>query len=100
MRLIDPRRVQHNPSESPAMMQLDSTPLCLSETGAVTPRAARRAYLALMAAAGGLITALLLATSVAANSGGEAERIAAMPDDGYVATLVAALAVDLAKPLR
>ncbi len=82
------------------MMQLDPTPLCLSETGAVAPRVARRAYLALTAATGGLITAVMLATSVAANSGGEAERIAAMRDDGYAATLVAALAVDLAKPLR
>ena len=38
--------------------------------------------------------------SVAANSGGEAERIAGTQDDSYAATLVAALTVNLSKPLR
>ena len=53
-----------------------------------------------MAALGGSVTAGLLMMSVAANSGGEAERIAATQDDSYAATLVAALAVNLSKPLR
>jgi hypothetical protein len=84
------------------MVHPDSTPLCLGETRAVVaaPSAALRAYLALVAALGGSVTAGLLMMSVAANSGGEAERIAATQDDSYAATLVAALAVNLSKPLR
>ncbi|MCJ2122477.1 hypothetical protein [Methylobacterium sp. J-077] len=46
------------------------------------------------------MTAVLLMTSVAANSGDEAERIADTQDDGYAATLISALAVNLSKPLR
>ena len=78
------------------------TSLCLGETPAVVaaPRAAVRAYLALVAALGGLITAGMLMMSVAANSGGEAERITATQDDSYAATLVAALSINLSKPLR
>lgn len=84
------------------MIQSDSAPLCLSQTqDAVTaPRAAYRAYLALVAACGGLVTGGMLMMSVASNSGAEAERIASMQDDGYAATLVAALSVNFAKPLR
>jgi hypothetical protein len=76
--------------------------LCLGEAPAAvaTPRAALRAYLALVAALGGLMTAGLLMLSVAADVGGEAERITATQDDGYGATLVAALAVNLSKPQR
>ncbi|MHB2206045.1 hypothetical protein [Methylobacterium sp. CM6257] len=84
------------------MIHRSPSPLYLSETPAVVaaPRAMVRAYLALVAALGGLATAAMLMTSVATNSGGEAERIAATQDDGYAATLVAALAVNFSKPLR
>lgn len=84
------------------MIKSDPAPVCLSQTQdyAVAPRAAVRAYLALVAALGGMVTAGMLMMSVAANSGGEAERIASMQDDGYAATLVAALSVNLSKPLR
>ena len=84
------------------MIQPDPAPLCLSQTQAavMAPRAAIRAYLALVAACGGLFTGGMLMMSVASNNGDEAERIASMQDDSYVATLVAALSVNLAKPLR
>jgi hypothetical protein len=84
------------------MIHPDSSPMCVGETHAVVaaPSAAVRAYLALVAGLGGLTTAVMLMMSVAANSGGEAERIAGTQDDGYAATLVAALAVNLSKPLR
>ncbi|MEL6063189.1 MULTISPECIES: hypothetical protein [unclassified Methylobacterium] len=84
------------------MIQPDSAPLCISEPQAVAaaPRAAMRAYLALMAALGGMVTAGMLMMSVATNSGNEADRIASMQDDSYAATLVAALSVNLSKPLR
>lgn len=84
------------------MIPTDSAPLCLSESQAVAtaPRAAMRAYLALVAAIGGTVTAGMLMMSVAANSGNEAQRITATRDDGYAATLVAALSVNLSKPLR
>jgi hypothetical protein len=67
---------------------------------AIVPRAAVRAYLALSAASGAAVTGLMLILSVAANSGGEAERIADTRNDSYFPTLVSALAVNLAKPLR
>ena len=77
-------------------------PLALGECAAGTfvPRAAVRAYLALTAGLGAVVTALMLIMSVAANSGGEAERIADTQDEGYTRTLVSALAVNFAKPLR
>jgi len=71
---------------------------CAVET--IVPRAAVRAYLALSAGLGATITGLMLMMSVAANSGGEAERIADTRNDGYALTFVSALAVNLAKPLR
>ena len=84
------------------MIQPDTSPLGLGETRAVVaaPRAAVRAYLALVAALGGLTTAGMLMMSIAANSGGEAERITGTQDDSYAATLAAALTVNLSKPLR
>ena len=84
------------------MIQTDSAPLCLSEPQAVAvaPRAAMRAYLASVAALGGMVTAGMLMMSVAANSGNEAERITSTQDDSYAATLVSALCVNLSKPLR
>ncbi|MDP4002944.1 hypothetical protein [Methylobacterium sp. NEAU K] len=80
------------------MIHPDPSPLC----SAVVPvrRAAVRAYLALVAGLGAAVTAGMLMMSVAANSGNEAERITDTQDDGYAATLVAALAVNLSKPLR
>ena len=83
------------PSHGPSSLCLDETPLVVA-----APRAAVRAYLALVAAIGGLTTACMLMMSVAANSGGEAERITATQDDSYAATLVAALSINLSKPLR
>jgi|GEM_PF-1396645 len=84
------------------MIPTDPAPLCLSESQAIVgaPRAAIRAYLASVAALGGMVTAGMLMMSVAANSGNEAERIAATQDDGYAATLVAALGVNFSRPLR
>lgn len=84
------------------MIQTDTGPLGLSEPQAIAaaPRAAMRAYLALVAALGGMVTAGMLMMSVATNSGNEADRIASMQDDGYAATLVSALSVNLSKPLR
>ena len=67
---------------------------------APVPRAAVRAYVATVAGLGSITTAVMLMMSVAANSGGEAERIADTQDDGYAATLVSALAINLSKPLR
>ncbi|SDA18963.1 hypothetical protein SAMN02799622_02177 [Methylobacterium sp. UNC378MF] len=83
-------------------MSHSPSPLCLTETEAVAavPRAAVRAYLAMVAGLGGLATGAMLMMSVAANSGGEAERITATQDDSYAATLVGALAVNLSKPMR
>jgi len=81
------------------MIHHSPSPLCLAPAIPV-PRAAVRAYLALIAGFGAVMTAVLLMTSVAANSGDEAERIADTQDDGYAATLVSALAVNLSKPLR
>ena len=78
----------------------DRSPTPLHPAAAAFPRAALRAYLALMAGCGATMTAIMLMMSVAANSGGEAERIADTQDDGYAATFVAALAVNLSKPLR
>jgi hypothetical protein len=74
------------------MIHPDSNPLCLGETRAVVaaPSAAVRAYLALVAGLGGVTTAVMLMMSVAANT----------QDDSYAATLVAALTVNLSKPLR
>ena len=66
--------------------------------GVAAPSIALRAYLALVAALGGGVTALMLMMSVAANSGGEAERIA--DAQGYTSTFVGALAANLSKPLR
>ena len=79
-----------------------SSPLVLADCDVDTlvPRAAVRAWLAVSAGAGALITALMLMMSVAANSGGEAERIADTQDEAYTSTLVSALAVNFAKPLR
>ncbi|ACB24791.1 hypothetical protein ABID82_002064 [Methylobacterium sp. PvP062] len=83
-------------------MSHSPSPLCLAETGAVAsvPSVAVRAYLALVAGLGGLVTAVMLMMSVAANSGNEAERISATQEDSYATTLVGALAVNLSKPLR
>lgn len=83
-------------------MSHSPSPLCLTGTDAAAsvPRAAVRAYLALVGGLGGLVTAVMLMMSDAANSGGEAERIAGTQDDSYAATLVGALAVNLSKPLR
>jgi hypothetical protein len=100
MCLFGPSLVQARPPVSPAMMPPSPSSLCLDEARAVAPRAALRAYLALVAALGGLTTAGMLMMSVAANTGAEAERITATQDDSYAATLVAALAVNLAKPQR
>ena len=80
------------------MIQTDSTPLGLTEPQAAV--AVPRAFLALVAALGGMMTAGMLMMSVATNSGNEADRIAATQDDGYAATLVSALSVNLSKPLR
>ncbi len=74
------------------------SPLVLDS--AVVPRAAVRAWLAVVAGFGALATGLMLMASVAANSGGEAERITETQDDAYSRTLVSALAVNFAKPLR
>ncbi|MDP4021288.1 hypothetical protein Q8W71_01525 [Methylobacterium sp. NEAU 140] len=84
------------------MIDPSSSPLYLGETSAAVPfpRAAVRAYLALVGAAGAAVTAILLMMSVAANSGTEAERISDTRNEGYVPTLVGALAVNLSKPLR
>lgn len=78
------------------------SPLTLDDCDdvAIVPRVAIRAYLALTAALGAGITGLMLIMSVAANTSGEAERIAETHDDSYALTLVSALAVNLAKPLR
>lgn len=84
------------------MIQSDPAPLLLSEPQALdaAPRAAMRAYLASVAALGGIVTAGMLMMSMAANSGNEAERITSTQDDSYAATLVAALSVNFSKPLR
>jgi len=84
------------------MSDSSPTPLALGPCApeSIVPRAAVRAYLALSAGLGAVVTGLMLMMSVAANSGGEAERIADTRDDGYALTLVSALAVNLAKPLR
>ena len=84
------------------MLPHSPSSLCLGDAPGVAaaPRAAVRAYLALVAAIGGLTTAGMLMMSVAANSGGEAERIMATQDESYAATLVAALAVNLSQPQR
>ena len=84
------------------MIQTNPTPLCLREPQAnvAVPRAAMRAYLALVAAVGGMTTAGMLMMSVATNSSNEADRIASMQDHGYAATLLAALSINLSKPLR
>jgi len=84
------------------MIRSDPASLCLGEPPAVAvaPRAAMRAYLALVAAVGGVVTSGMLMMSVATNSGAEADRIASMQDGGYAATLVAALSINLSKPLR
>ncbi|MCJ2142064.1 hypothetical protein [Methylobacterium sp. E-066] len=83
------------------MIHRSPSPLCLDGTAASpVPRAAVRAYLASVAGFGAVMTAVMLMMSVAANSGDEAERIADTHDDGYTATLVSALAVNLSKPLR
>ncbi|MCJ2096875.1 hypothetical protein MKK67_30845 [Methylobacterium sp. J-072] len=83
------------------MIHRSPSPLCLDGTAASpVPRAAVRAYLALVAGFGAVMTAVMLMMSVAANSGDEAERIADTQDDGYTTTLVSALAVNLSKPLR
>jgi hypothetical protein len=84
------------------MSDRSSSPLALSNCSvdALVPRAAVRAWLAVSAGLGALITGLMLMMSVAANSGGEAERIADTQDDAYTRTLVSALAVNFAKPLR
>ncbi len=78
------------------------SPLLLSDCDVdpIVPRAAVRAWLAVSAGTGALATALMLMMSVAANSGGEAERIADTQDQAYLSTLVSALAVNFAKPLR
>lgn len=78
------------------------SPLVLTDCAvdALVPRAAIRAWLAVSAGSGAAITALMLMMSVAANSGGEAERITDTQDDAYSRTLVSALAVNFAKPLR
>jgi hypothetical protein len=84
------------------MSDCSPTPLLLTDCDAeaIVPRAAVRAWLAVSAGTGATITALMLMMSVAANSGGEAERIADTQDDAYLSTLASALAVNLAKPLR
>lgn len=84
------------------MIDPSPSPLFLGEdvVAATVPRAASRAYLALMAGLGGAATGVMLMMSVAANSGNEAERITDAQGDGYGATLVGALAVNLSKPLR
>lgn len=83
------------------MFDRSATSLGLGCTAAApVPSAAVRAYLALVAGLGAMMTATLLMMSVAANSGGEAERIADTQDDGYTLTFVSALAVNLSKPLR
>ncbi|GJD35857.1 hypothetical protein [Methylobacterium aerolatum] len=80
------------------MSDRTSSPLVLSD--ALVPRAAVRAWLAVSGGMGALATGLMLMLSVAANSGGEAERITETQDDAYLTTLVSALAVNFAKPLR
>lgn len=84
------------------MITHGSSPLSLAEIEPVTavPRAAVRAYLAFVSGLGAVVTAVLLMMSVAANSGGEAERIAGTQDDSYAATLMGALAINFSKPLR
>jgi hypothetical protein len=83
------------------MIDRSLSPLDLANGAAApVPRAAVRAYLALVSGLGAIITAVMLMMSVASNSGGEAERIADTQDDGYAATLVSALAINLSKPLR
>ncbi|WP_457103758.1 hypothetical protein [Methylobacterium sp. P5_C11] len=84
------------------MITHGSSPLSLAEIEpvAAVPRAAVRAYLALVSGLGAVVTAVMLMMSVAANSGGEAERIAGTQDDSYAATLMGALAINLSKPLR
>jgi hypothetical protein len=84
------------------MFARSSTPLGVpgSEAVPAVPRAAVRAYLALMAGLGCLATTVMLMMAVATNSGSEAERIAAAQDDTYAATLTSALAANLSKPLR
>ena len=83
------------------MIPRSPSPLYLDTAAAApVPRLAVRAYLATIAGLGAVMTAVMLMMSVAANSGGEAERIADTRSDGYTLTLVSALAVNLAKPLR
>ncbi len=72
----------------------------LDADAGVMRRGAARAYLALMAGLGGALTGVMLMMSVAANSGHEVERIADVLRNGYGETLVAALTVNLSKPLR
>lgn len=84
------------------MIHRDPTPLFLGENPAVVsaPPAALRAYLALVAALCGCATAVMLMMSVAADTGAEAERIAASQDGSYPTALVSALTVSFTKPLR
>ena len=83
------------------MIPRSTAPLYAGTANAApVPRVAVRAYLATVAGLGAMVTAVMLMMSVAANSGGEAERIADTQDDGYAATLVSALAINLSKPLR
>jgi hypothetical protein len=84
------------------MIRRSSTPLFLGECppAVSAPRMAMRAYMVCVTALGGIVGAAFLMMSVAANSGSEAERIAAARDDGYPAMLVSALSVNFAKPLR
>ena len=84
------------------MTDSSQSSLFLGEAPAAVPmpRVAVRAYLALVAATGGAVTAVLLMMSVATNSGSEAERIADTRSGGYAATLIPALAVNLSRPLR
>ncbi|MCJ2058824.1 hypothetical protein MKL09_20035 [Methylobacterium sp. J-048] len=83
------------------MIPRSPSPLYLDTAAAApVPRLAVRAYFATVAGLGAVVTAVMLMMSVAANSGGEAERIADTQDDGYTATLVSALAISLSKLLR
>lgn len=70
------------------------SPLYIGESPAAVPvpRVVERAYLWAVGGVGGLATALLLMFAVANQSGMEADRIAASAGDGYMGSLLSAMA--------
>ena len=70
------------------------SPLYLGESPAAVPipRVVERAYVWAVGGLGGLATALLLMFAVANQSSTEADRIAASAADGYMGSLLSAMA--------